>query len=65
MLNSKTFKKMMFENLNIKHEGLTETRDQVTYIQDSCVEHVTNTMYLGVNIDVKLTFTNHTSRMLY
>lgn len=56
---------MMFENLNIKHEGLTETRDQVTYIQDSCVEHVTNTMYLGVNIDVKLTFTNHTSRMLY
>ncbi|PIK43361.1 hypothetical protein BSL78_19793 [Apostichopus japonicus] len=64
LLNKKKCKEMVFENINIKHRGLIEKRDERTIIHNTSVERTSSTMYLGVCIDNKLTFSNHISKVL-
>ena len=64
LLNPKKSKEMVFKNINIKHKGLIDTKEEKTVIHGSYVERVSYTMYLGLCIDNKLTFTNHISKIL-
>ena len=64
ILNPKKSKEMIFENVNIKHNGLIDSKAEKTYINGESVVRTSNTTYLGVCIDDKLTFTNHVSRIL-
>ena len=63
-LNPKKSKEMVFENINIKHEGLVSSKLTKISINDSEVERTHHTVYLGVCIDDKLSFTGHISRIL-
>ena len=64
ILNPKKSKEIVFQNINISHKGLTETRDEKLSINDNYVERTTSTTYLGVCIDNKLSFTKHISKIL-
>ena len=64
LLNPQKSKEIVFKNINVKHKGLLNIKEERTIIQGSCVERTSYTMYLGVCIDDKLTFTNHISKML-
>ncbi|KAJ8050728.1 hypothetical protein HOLleu_04038 [Holothuria leucospilota] len=62
--NPKKSKEVVFENINVRHKGLLDIKEERTVLQGSCVERTSYTMYLGVCIDNRLTFTNHISRVL-
>lgn len=63
-LNPKKSKEMVFENINIKHEGLVSCKLTKISIKDAELERTHHTVYLGVCIDDKLSFTGHLSRIL-
>lgn len=64
LLNPKKSKEMCFNNINIKHEDLLESKNEKVNIHGSEVERTSQTDYLGVCIEDKLTFKSHISKIL-
>ena len=64
LLNPKKSKEIVFENINIKHKGLNESKLKKTIVNGQEVERTEHTMYLGVSIDFKLNFSSHVSKIL-